>query len=499
MPPPWRNRGVAVATVLLVSIGGTPCAAQSTSEIQTLRQELEELRRRDADQQRKLESLQRRLDQIEQNQPSTMAPAVKGAAAPSATPPARAGAAAALDQALEESAPTRPLASAVSSSDLWSRQLGGGKLRLLDVSLSVLTAAGTSTASDDEIGALQGGAHDPQRRGFTLQQAELSLTGAVDPYFNGEAHIVFVPDGVELEEAFLTTSSLPYGLQLEGGHFFTEFGQINPLHPHAWDWIDQPVINSRLFGGDGLRAPGFRLGWLTPLPWFSEVHFGMQNANEGETTVSFINEEGLGGRPAVERGVHSMEDLLYLARWENFVSFSDELGAKLGVSGLYGPNATGSDAETFIYGADWKLRWRPADNFRGWPFFLWQTELMKRDYTASAFDAGTEESPEPIERIILRDWGLYTQGLYGFRYGWAAGIRFEYASGSGASMNSRQSDSLRDDRYRLSPLLAWHPTEFSRLRLQYNYDDARHLSSHDAHSVWLGAEILYGMHPAHKY
>jgi hypothetical protein len=48
-------------------------------------------------------------------------------------------------------------------------------------------------------------------------------------------------------------------------------------------------------------------------------------------------------------------------------------------------------------------------------------------------------------------------------------------------------------------MLAWHPTEFSRLRLQYNYDHAQHLDDDTAHSVWLGFEILYGAHPAHKY
>jgi hypothetical protein len=42
-------------------------------------------------------------------------------------------------------------------------------------------------------------------------------------------------------------------------------------------------------------------------------------------------------------------------------------------------------------------------------------------------------------------------------------------------------------------------TEFSRLRLQYNYDRAQHLESGDAHSVWLGAEIMLGAHAAHSY
>ena len=36
-------------------------------------------------------------------------------------------------------------------------------------------------------------------------------------------------------------------------------------------------------------------------------------------------------------------------------------------------------------------------------------------------------------------------------------------------------DPFRDDRYRISPLVSWQPTPFSRIRLQYNYDRAKHL------------------------
>jgi len=64
---------------------------------------------------------------------------------------------------------------------------------------------------------------------------------------------------------------------------------------------------------------------------------------------------------------------------------------------------------------------------------------------------------------------------------------------------SRNSDPYRADRVRISPLLTFHPSEFSRLRLQYNYDDVTFLEGSDAHTVWLGVEILFGAHPAHAY
>src|SRR3990172_8861212 len=115
-----------------------------------------------------------------------------------------------------------------------------GNLRLIDISMDALFAAGGSTEDDEELERLQGGGHDPRKRGFTVQNIELSLTGAIDPYLNGESHIIFFLDPLtgetelELEEVFLTTTSLSHGLQLEAGHFFTEFGRLNPRHPHPF-------------------------------------------------------------------------------------------------------------------------------------------------------------------------------------------------------------------------------------------------------------------------
>lgn len=389
------------------------------------------------------------------------------------------------------------------------------RMRLIDVSVDGLIAAGSSSANNEELESLQGGGHDPNRRGFTLQQAEVSFAGVVDPFFSGEAHIVFLEDEVELEEVFVTTTSLPGGLQLKAGHYLTEFGRLNPTHPHAWKWMDQPVISSRFLGPDGTRGPGLRLSWLTPLPWYSQVYLGAQNANNA-TMVSFLGEAGhqhgdageetgegfeetIGGWPRVDRDPDDVSDLLYLARWENSADLGDETSVLLGVSGLFGPNTGGEDTRTALYGTDLTVKWKPARNDRGWPFVLWQTEIMKRDYETDATVVSATEGEIAFPSETLGDWGLYSQLLWGFTPGWSAGLRIEYATGDGEGEEPREEDALRDDRTRLSPLLAWQPTEFSRLRLQYNYDEADHLEDGHAHTVWMGLEFLYGAHPAHKY
>ena len=60
----------------------------------------------------------------------------------------------------------------------------------MQLSLGGLMAAGSST--DPDVPNLELGAHDPSRRGFTIQNAELVLNGAVDPYFTAQANIIFI-------------------------------------------------------------------------------------------------------------------------------------------------------------------------------------------------------------------------------------------------------------------------------------------------------------------
>ncbi len=570
------RRIVLAAFPIMFTFSSPAVSAAADDEVEALRREVSDLKRRDEENRARMVEMEKMLRQLLDAQAgggATAGASAAGAGAPgpaAAAPPASASPspAAALDAALAGSAPPAPgaasptPASPASALDaalagsapagqsatagapgapgvgrgtsLWSTTFGGSNVgaRLIDISALTNVAVGGSSVGDDDVANLQGGAHDPDENGFTLQQFELALEGAVDPFFTGFANVVFTPSSVELEEAFLTTSSLPWGLQVEGGYFLTEFGLINPTHAHSWSWLDQPVVNTRMFGGEGLRAPGARVGWLMPTPFFSELHVGVQDADLGDLTASFLADEGIGGRPVVERTVDNFNDFLWLGRWNSSFDLAGLSGTSalmLGASVLYGPNGTGLGGDTWIYGADMKLRWRAPNNFRGWPFVIWQSEVIARDYDADSYVGGTaiggggddghghghddghdeeeeEEGafPNDLPADTLHDVGFYTQLLYGFHFRWAVGLRGEYVTGSAPSvadgvLSPRMDDPLRADRFRISPLLVYQPTEFSRLRLQYNYDNTDTLGSGDAHTIWLGAEVLYGAHGAHKY
>jgi hypothetical protein len=382
-------------------------------------------------------------------------------------------------------------------------------LRLIDVSFDLLAAGGYSSAREAQLRQLQAGGHDPKNRGFTVQNVELTFAGVVDPYLRGDAHIVLLIDEtgetvIELEEARLTTLDLPFHLQLVAGQFFTDFGRLNSTHPHTWDFVDQPVVNSRFFGPDGLRSPGLQLSWLAPLPFFAELVLSAQNS-QGETAVSFRNAPGevVAGRTLIERDVRGLDDLLYLARVRTSFDLSDELTLVGGVSALFGPNASGGDTDTRIYGADLYFKWRPLDNNHGWPFLAWQTEAMLRRYQAAAvLDADGAQLAGPT---TLDDVGFYSQLSWGFARPWVVGVRHDRARGEAAASTlpdgayASSLDPLRDSRQRYSAVLSYYPSEFSKLRLQYNYDRAEFFSGDDAHSAFVQFEILFGAHGAHKF
>jgi hypothetical protein len=355
-----------------------------------------------------------------------------------------------------------------------------------------LVDAGGSTKRD--VTELQLGDHDPVQRGFTLPNAELALDGAVDPYFKAFSNIVLKIDEegettIELEEAYGLTTSLPWNLQVKAGQYFTEFGRQNPQHPHAWDFVDQPLVIGRLLGGEGMRSVGARLSWLVPTPFYSEVMLGVLQG-EGETAASFRNPEDTFGRTAVERGINQLDDLLYVPRVVTSFDLTDTQTVVAGASGAFGPNDSGNDTETQIYGGDLYWKWRPVSAHQGFPFVSWQSEAMYRRYEAG------EDATVPLPEEVLKDWGVYSQVLYGFHRGWVAGLRGEFVSGDDSEFDDLEPDA-RADRTRISPNTTWYPTEFSKLRLQYNYDHGEEFG--DEHSLWLQAEFILGAHAAHKF
>jgi len=117
----------------------------------------------------------------------------------------------------------------------------------------------------------------------------------------------------------------------------------------------------------------------------------------------------------------------------------------------------------------------------------WQTEVMGR-----RFEAGEDVSAN-LPDEVLNNWGTYSQIAWGFKKRWVAGLRGDYVDGE-----EYATDPVGFERWRLSPNLTFYPSEFSKIRLQYNYDDILGNDSTE-HSVFVQFEFLLGSHGAHKF
>ncbi|MDQ2868209.1 MAG: hypothetical protein M3R59_07355, partial [Verrucomicrobiota bacterium] len=356
-------------------------------------------------------------------------------------------------------------------------------------------------STEPKLYNLEVGDHDPQQRGFNARNLELALDGAVDPYFEGFANIVFKLDNdnrteVEAEEAFLQTTSLPWGVQVKAGQFFAPFGRINPTHPHTWDFADDPLVHGLLLGSDGLRGVGAQVSWTLPLPWYSQLLLAVQNGR-GNTGFSFRNPGDDGTffeRTTVDREMRGLYDFVWVPRLENSFNLSDTQTVLIGASGAFGSNDTGPNARTQIYGGDLLYKWKSARAEGGFPFVKWQTEAMYR-----RFEAGRGlDNTFPVAETF-HDWGLYSQVLWGFKKGWVAGVRGDHVEMTDSHFTD---DPTRQPRTRASADLTWYPTEFSKLRLQYNHDwleSDYFFPSRNADSVFLQFEFILGAHGAHKF
>jgi hypothetical protein len=486
---------MVAATLAASAFSGAPTLrAQTTNEVEQLKTQLQQMQenfeRVQREQRQQIDALTKKLDDLTKQQ---AAEAEKKKLEQELT----------ADLQKNQPAPatsSTPAAPSVPWSPAQPITVARAGSAYMNVSFDALMDFGGSTASDPSK-FLQLGDHDPINRGFSLRNAEMAFDGAVDPYFKGFANIVLKLDqnnetSIELEETYLQSTALPANLQLKAGQFFAAFGRQNSQHPHQWAFVDAPLALTRAFGPDGLRNIGAQMSWLAPTPFYTEAFLGVFNP-QGGTAFSFRNRgdadafgvQRLHGRATFDQNIRGPGDFLYVPRLASSFDLTDSQTLLVGASAAFGPNDTGTGQHTQIYGLDAYWKWKPANAHAGFPFVSWQTEALYE-----RFDAGADPTLAlPAE--VLKDWGLYSQVLWGFKERWVAGLRGEYVEDNAGAYDPN--DVFRGQRTRISPGLTFYPSEFSKIRLQYNLDHGEQFGTE--HSIWLQVEFLLGAHGAHKF
>ena len=315
------------------------------------------------------------------------------------------------------------------------------------------------------IGDFQGSYISKGNKNFNayLNETELSLQATVDPYARADFFLSFARDpetgkyGVEVEEGYLTTLSLPAQLQLKVGKFREAVGRINPTHPHALPFIDLPNAYVNYFGEEGLNDEGASLSWLIPnKKFYQEIVFQLTS--------------GLSNSPSFYRGDNN--HLLYLGHLKNFFTLSDNATLELGLTGITGPND--SSRTTSIAAADLTYKWKPVQ-MNTYRSITWQSEF----YYGHA---------NLMENLSINSFGLYSFLQYQLAKRWFLTGRYDYAQ-------KPYDKNIVEQAYSLTG--GWYATEFSKIELEGKTTDDN--VAKRFYQAWLRWIFVIGAHGAHQY
>jgi hypothetical protein len=362
-----------------------------------------------------------------------------------------------------------------------------------DIAVIVTGAAGYGQraplflAGDDPD--LKGGTSD-HSAGITLQELEVAFQSIVDPYFRADVFLT-IPNmsGLEIEEAFLTTTSLP-AIQVKAGIFRSAFGRQNGMHLHVQDFVQRPLINSYL-GPDGLRPPGVQVSWLLPLPVFVQLTGEVFSVAAPDMPANFASPE-----PVPSFGGGRRTDLTYAGELKFFVPTSESLSVFGGLNvatgvtpGFVEGGATlYQDARSMLYGADLYVKYKPPNQAVTYFSLAWTSEYFLRTIGATGANGG------------LTDGGFYTQLVLQIARRWFVGLRQDLIGWPSSEVQPLTS--------RTALNLTFYPSEFSKLRGSVQYDALDSQANRvqqiapspvNSFAAYLQFEVAIGAHGAHKF
>ena len=295
---------------------------------------------------------------------------------------------------------------------------------------------------------------------LSLSEVEIAMQAVVDPYAKADFYLAAGPEGVGIEEGFITFTALPADFQMKVGKLHAQFGKVNTLHTHALPYADRPLVNMNLVGGDeGLTDSGISVSKLIPagglfLEATGEVYAG--------TSAVFTSPQ--------------RSKLNYVGRLRTYRDITEGSNIDIGASAAFGPTAVGPESNLTLYGIDATFRYRPLRRAI-YHRFQARTELVWSRQDAAVTTA-----------LPQKAFGWY--GLMEYQFGrlWYIGGR---ADRSGRALDATLTDSG------MSAFLTYWPSEFSQIRGQFRR--TRYAEGVTGNEVLFQLNFSIGAHGAHVF
>jgi hypothetical protein len=302
-----------------------------------------------------------------------------------------------------------------------------------------------------------------------LSEAEVSFQAIVDPYAKADFFLSASPDGLEVEEGYITFTSLPKNLLLKVGKMRAQFGKVNTLHTHQMPTADRPLVTQNLVGGeDGISDAGMSLSYLLHNPVIFVDFIGEVYHSDSEVFQS------------TERS-----KLAYVGRVRAYRDITENSNIDVGTSFAFGPTDVGVDVQPpsgteapildkRLFGIDATFRYRPLRRA------IYQRLNLRTELIWSR--------QELLDDLQESSFGMYALGEYQFARRWYAGARYD--------RSARVLDDTLTDTGGSFFMTFW-PTEFSQIRGQYRY--TKYAEGITGHEFLFQFNFSIGAHGAHIF
>lgn len=327
------------------------------------------------------------------------------------------------------------------------------------------------------LGFADGGESGLPSRGFSLGESEVSLAANIDPYLSGFLDFSMEDDNsLSVEEAYIQTKDLGYGLSVKAGRFLSGIGYLNERHAHDWSFSDA-ALPYRAFLNNQYGDDGVQVRWLAPTDQFLE--FGAELFRGDAYPAGGAAHDGVGTATAF---VHTGNDI------------DDSSSYLLGLSYLHSraENRETEDGHLFTGNDDLGIaslvyKWAPNGN-----------PVVNNLTLSSELFYGRERGAYDATPFTQDRFGWYAQGVYQFMPRWSVGLRYSGLSTSdpGPALTGSALDDFGHSPSAATALLEFDTSEFGRFRVQYTHDQSD-LKPND--EILFQYTVIYGPHGAHRY
>jgi len=263
-------------------------------------------------------------------------------------------------------------------------------------------------------------------------------------------------------------------LQMKIGKFRSDFGYLNNKHRHNYNFSDTPLIVKSLFGNHVINEEGLQLQYVLPLRTY--VMVGVE-ALKGENEQSF----GVNAFAPHQAGedFKGVDNVTGVGLWLGYLKTSFDLAGGTVLAGASmakgkshmdhledEENAHAFAGDTTLYGVDLTYKKYFSANH----VITWQSEYLYREMDGTRYipNAGKDAWKKEVS-LVKKQAGFYTELVYQYDKNWRAGLRYSTITQNDI-VSSSQMQNNPNDMYIASAMLEYNPSEFSRIRLQYNHD-----------------------------